>query len=299
MGLSKKVLLADTLALYGSPVFDAASWGVRIDAATAWLGALAYTLQLYFDFSGYSEMAIGAALLFGIRLPLNFASPYKAASIIDFWRRWHMTLSRFLRDYLYIPLGGNQKGARRRYLNLFLTMLLGGLWHGAGWTFILWGALHGCYLMANHLWRALRRRYGPTDDVPHRVGLIAARALTFFAVVVGWVLFRAEDVGSALTLLHAMAGLDGWGSALSTGTILDRQTAALLVAPLLVVVWLGPNMPEITGYDPLQHGRSAPTGKGRRANWQPSPSWALALGGLFAVSLLSLSKVSEFLYFQF
>ena len=299
MGLSKKVLLADTLALYGSPVFDAASWGVRIDAATAWLGALAYTLQLYFDFSGYSEMAIGAALLFGIQLPVNFASPYKALSIIDFWRRWHMTLSRFLRDYVYIPVGGNQKGPARRYVNLFLTMVLGGFWHGAGWTLILWGALHGCYLMANHVWRSLRRRYGCAGDVPHGARLLAARALTFFAVVIGWVLFRADDVGSALTLLHSMAGLDGWESAPSTGAILDRQAAALLIAPLLVLVWLAPNMQEITGYDPMPQSRAVRAVKGLRASWQLSPQWAVALGCLLAISLLSLSKVSEFLYFQF
>jgi D-alanyl-lipoteichoic acid acyltransferase DltB (MBOAT superfamily) len=124
----------------------------------AWGGALAYTFQLYFDFSGYSDMAIGLSRLFGIRLPLNFDSPYKATNIIDFWRRWHMTLSRFLRDYLYLPLGGNRKGKVRRYANLMVTMLLGGLWHGAGWTFVIWGGLHGFYLIVNHAWHAFLRQ---------------------------------------------------------------------------------------------------------------------------------------------
>lgn len=121
----------------------------------AWGGALAYAFQIYFDFSGYSDMALGAARLFGIRLPLNFASPYKASSIIDFWRRWHMTLSRFLRDYLYVPLGGNRKGSIWRYGNLMITMLIGGLWHGASWMFLVWGGLHGGYLIIAHLWRRL------------------------------------------------------------------------------------------------------------------------------------------------
>jgi D-alanyl-lipoteichoic acid acyltransferase DltB (MBOAT superfamily) len=139
-GLFKKVVLADGVESYASAIFSAVDKGQMPDFGQAWLAALAYSLQLYFDFSGYSDMAIGLALMFGIVFPVNFNSPYKAASLIDFWRRWHMTLSRFLRDYLYIPLGGNRSGERRRYLNLFLTMLIGGLWHGAAWTFVAWGA---------------------------------------------------------------------------------------------------------------------------------------------------------------
>src|SRR6516225_4328018 len=152
-GLFKKVVIADNLAQFASPAFAHLDAGGSITTSWAWLAILAYTLQIYFDFSGYSDMAIGLALLFGIRLPVNFRSPYKAFSIIEFWRRWHITLSRFLRDYLYIPLGGNRFGVGRRYLNLMLTMLLGGLWHGAGWTFLIWGGLHGLYLVVNHQWR--------------------------------------------------------------------------------------------------------------------------------------------------
>jgi len=160
IGLSKKILIADTVAQYATPVFNAVAEGGSISFYEAWAGALFYTFQLYFDFSGYSDMAIGIARLFGIRLPINFDSPYKAASITDFWRRWHITLSNFLRDYLYIHLGGSRKGELRRNANLIITMLLGGLWHGAGLTFIIWGGLHGLYLAINHQWRSLRQRIG-------------------------------------------------------------------------------------------------------------------------------------------
>ncbi len=158
IGLAKKVLLADNFADCSTKVFTAASRGDELQFVEAWSGALSYTLQLYFDFSGYCDMAIGLSKMFGIDLPLNFNSPYKAPNIIEFWRRWHMTLSQFLRDYLYIPLGGNRKGVGRRYANLMLTMLLGGLWHGASWTFVIWGALHGAFLMINHGWLAAKER---------------------------------------------------------------------------------------------------------------------------------------------
>jgi alginate O-acetyltransferase complex protein AlgI len=161
IGLFKNVGLADSAALLVLPVFNAAQAGTALSTIDAWGGALAYTMQIYFDFSGYCDMAAGLSLLFNIRLPINFNSPYKADSIIDFWQRWHMTLSRFLRDYLYVPLGGNRKGPARRYANIMVTMLLGGLWHGAGLTFILWGGLHGLYIAINHAYRAIRRGRAP------------------------------------------------------------------------------------------------------------------------------------------
>ncbi len=154
-GLFKKVVIADTIAQYSTPVFQTFDAGLRLSLLEAWVGAFAYTFQIYFDFSAYCDMALGISRMFGIRLPINFLSPYQATSIIDFWRRWHITLSRFLRDYLYIPLGGNRHGTARRYVNLSLTMLLGGLWHGASWTFIIWGGLHGLYLIINHAYRAI------------------------------------------------------------------------------------------------------------------------------------------------
>src|ERR1700761_3796030 len=184
IGLFKKTVLADgiqplvVLAFYqAAPSFD-----------QAWIGALAYTFQLYFDFSGYSDMAIGISLMFGIFLPLNFNSPYKATSIIDFWRRWHITLSQFLRDYLYIPLGGNRRGRVLRYVNLMVTMVLGGLWHGAAWTFVAWGALHGVYLCINHAWN----HFSPAPPRFAPLAKLATGTLTFLAVVVAWVFFRAD-----------------------------------------------------------------------------------------------------------
>ena len=210
IGLLKKAVLADGIAPYASPVFAAAEHGEAIDILMAWGGALAYTCQLYFDFSGYSDMAIGAARCFGIRFPMNFNSPYKANSIIDFWRRWHITLSRFLRDYLYFSLGGNRRGPVRRYLNLLITMLLGGLWHGANWTFIVWGALHGVYLMINHAWLAVSARSDALTTFRNsRLGAAFGLILTFLAVVVAWVFFKAHSFAGAFTLLSGMAGLHG------------------------------------------------------------------------------------------
>ena len=179
VGLAKKVWVADTLAIYANAAYGAAAAKITLTLAEAWAGTLAYTFQLYFDFSGYSDMATGLALMFGIRLPINFFSPYKARSVIDFWRRWHITLSRFLRDYLYIPLGGNRKGPARRWVNLGLTMVLGGLWHGAALNFVVWGALHGVYLAVNHAWRRAVPGRGPG-----RAGGIVSWGVTFAAVVV-------------------------------------------------------------------------------------------------------------------
>lgn len=186
IGLFKKVVFADSIAVYATSVFDAAQT-VHLTCFEAWSGALAYSLQLYFDFSGYSDMAIGAAWMFGIKFPLNFDSPYKAVNIIDFWRRWHITLSRFLRDYLYVPLGGNRKGKLRRYLNLMITMLLGGLWHGAGWTYVVWGGLHGIYLVVNHQWHSFRQELGHDLSKSHWWSRGLGCLITFLAVIVAWV----------------------------------------------------------------------------------------------------------------
>jgi alginate O-acetyltransferase complex protein AlgI len=297
IGLAKKVLLADAIAVYATPQFDAAAAGDALSAVAAWTAALAYTLQLYFDFSGYSDMAVGAALLFGIRLPLNFASPYKAENIIEFWRRWHMTLSRFLRDYLYIPLGGNRRGTTRRYVNLLITMVLGGIWHGAGWTFMIWGLLHGLFLVINHGWRALRRRVGGRFARPHAGARVAGRGLTFLLVVLAWTIFRADGVHSAAAMVTAMVGRNGIG----LGTVISEQaTAWLFIGALLSLVWFAPNTQEITGYVPPAGIGSEPRGRWPDAlRWWPSAGWAVLCGGLFASSFMSLSKVSEFLYFQF
>lgn len=283
IGLYKKVVLADGIALYANPVFDSAAQ-VPPEFFAAWSGALAYTFQLYFDFSGYSDMAIGLARLFGVRLPVNFNSPYKAANIMDFWRRWHMTLARFLRDYLYIPLGGSRKGRTRRYVNLMITMFLGGLWHGAGWTFVAWGTLHGFYLIVNHFWRAMRDRLGIAAGPPNGLGPWAGRILTFVAVVIGWVLFRAKDFSVAQAMLAGMFGANGfvlpessaaWGGWLAAAGLDVRfgHSAALAgdvfpwLAVLLAIVWLAPNTQEL-----LAHREPAfdyPAGEPRRVS--PGP----------------------------
>lgn len=204
LGLAKKVVLADQFAIYADVEFLGAAAGHDVSLVVAWVSVIAYTLQIYFDFSGYSDMAIGLGRMFNISLPLNFNSPYQAECIIEFWRRWHMTLSRFLRDYVYIPLGGNRRGPLRRYINVLLTMIIGGLWHGAGWTFLLWGALHGLYLVINHAWRALTR-----STSRGRAARIIAHSVTILSVVVAWVLFRAPDFDAAELVYLGMLGRNG------------------------------------------------------------------------------------------
>jgi len=263
LGLYKKIVFADGISVYANSVFSAAA-ETPPTFFEAWGGALAYSFQIYFDFSGYSDMAIGLAWIFGIALPINFFSPYKAVNIIEFWRRWHMTLSRFLRDYLYYPLGGNRKGLPRRYANLMTVMLLGGLWHGAGWTFAVWGGLHGFYLIINHAWHALQRIAGGDPARSRTWARSAATALTFLSVVVAWVFFRAESWQGAFNILEGMMGLNGavlpvWaldslgpvGSFLVSGGVTVGKTPLMdvsgfvWIAGLLAIVWLMPNTQQL------------------------------------------------------
>jgi alginate O-acetyltransferase complex protein AlgI len=316
IGLFKKVVVADSLAYYASLAFGAASSGVVLTLFEAWRGALAYSFQLYFDFSGYSDMAIGLAFMFGIVLPLNFNSPYKATNIIDFWSRWHMTLSRFLRDYLYIPLGGNRRGTRRRYINLMLTMLLGGLWHGAAWTFVLWGGLHGAFLVINHAWHAVRRRLG--HDLRHSGWLATwgGRLLTFIAVTVAWVFFRADDTAAATTMLQSMAGLNGvvWPDAGLAAPLQELLTSLgwefmplayfegskdlVIIGLMLMVIWLVPNTQELTAsHRPVLEGDGAV--RPVSWQWQPTKGWMTVIALIALISILKLSEMSEFLYFRF
>lgn len=285
IGLFKKVVLADGVAIYVSPVFDAAFQGRTLGFLEAWGGALAYTLQIYFDFSGYSDMAIGLARMFGIYLPLNFNSPYKSINIIEFWRRWHITLSRFLRDYLYIPLGGNRKGRFRRYLNLMITMLIGGLWHGAGWTFVAWGALHGFFLMLNYAWLALRRN--TSNWWEQRLSHI----ITFIAVVMAWVFFRAESFDGAIGILQGMFGSNG--VCVQNNLLSIKQT--LLLIALLAISFLAPNVQQIMG----EQSMSSPKNCFHNISWKPTIIWALIIAIIALSSILNLSEVSEFLYYNF
>jgi D-alanyl-lipoteichoic acid acyltransferase DltB (MBOAT superfamily) len=306
-GLFKKVVIADNMAQFVSPVFAHLDAGGGVTTPWAWLATLAYTLQIYFDFSGYSDMAIGLALLFGIRLPVNFRSPYQATSIIEFWRRWHITLSRFLRDYLYIPLGGNRLGEQRRYVNLLVTMLLGGLWHGAGWNFLVWGGLHGLYLCINHLWRGWRGGK-PEVSVAGLVVKGACWAITFFAVVVAWVFFRAKTAAGAWQMLQGLFGAEAGSSAYASPGILRLMDLPMLVgeAQLLLIgggaVALAlamalclPNVPQLFRY---REYRRAPE-RAAWVRWRPNAAWALLSALALAISLFGMWQRLEFLYFQF
>jgi D-alanyl-lipoteichoic acid acyltransferase DltB (MBOAT superfamily) len=289
IGLFKKVVLADGIAHLVKPAFDTAAAGQDIPIDAAWLSALAFTLQLYFDFSGYSDMAIGLSRLIGVQLPLNFDSPYKAASAIEFWRRWHMTLSRFLRDYLYFPLGGNRRGPVRRYVNLMIVMLLGGLWHGAGWTYVVWGGLHGLYLVINHLWRGV---------VGFSLPPVIARGLTFLAVLIAWVPFRAASLDAAGKLWTAMLGLGSpLGAPLGTATAGGDWIACLA---LLGIAWFAPNTQQIMArYRP---GLGVEDATPARWTWRPNVVAAVAVCLLLAPALYFVvftHRVSDFLYFQF
>ena len=208
LGLAKKILIADQLATFADPVFANTSSGITPEFFEAWIATLAFTFQIYFDFSGYCDMAMGLALIFGIRLPVNFNSPYQAVSIIEFWRRWHMTLSRFLRDHVYIPLGGNRFGITYQIRNIFIVMLVAGIWHGAGWTFIAWGCLHGILIIANHI----ARRLSPLPSHYYKVNFLQrpfSWAFTFLTVTFSWVFFRANSISDALSICGSMLGLNG------------------------------------------------------------------------------------------
>lgn len=311
VGLAKKVGLADNLAAIATPLFKQAESGT-LEFFSAWTAALSYTMQIYFDFSGYSDMAIGLGLMFGIVLPINFNSPYKSISIIDFWRRWHMTLSAFLRDYLYFPLGGGRIGQWRRYINLMLVMLIGGLWHGAGWTFIFWGFLHGVYLCVNHLWNAAE------SQVPKLLCKLISSCggvLTFAAVVVGWVFFRAADFSAATSVLNGMIGashaslagevsyflgvahigavqFDGRGLTFS-----DEATAIFFNGVAMSIVFFSPNTAEIFGLKDTRRILPAEEFGYRPLTWRSAVAAALCLwiAGFGVIG----SAPSQFIYFRF
>lgn len=293
IGLFKKVVIADNFGKTPDAVFSAT---YDLTFGEAWGGALCYSLQLYFDFSAYSDMAIGISRMFGIKLPLNFNSPYKAVNIIDFWRRWHMTLSRFLRDYLYIPLGGNRKGKMRRYMNLMITMLLGGLWHGANWTFIIWGGIHGLLLVANHAWHAFRRMLGQDPSKPLSIFWRSlAILLTFTVVTIAWVFFRSDSTQQAIDMIEVMMGVNGFIMSSANGLTSGRTISIILVG--MLIVWFMPNTQEIMHR--FSPAFDTSTIKNKWLAWRPSRTF-VALHVLIAlVALLSFSKLSPFLYFQF
>lgn len=286
IGLFKKVVIADTFAVWANNGFDVAE---RLNLIEAWITSLSYTFQLYFDFSGYTDMAIGAALLFNIKLPINFASPYKATSIQDFWRRWHITLSRFLKGYIYIPLGGNRHGEIRTYTNLFTTFLLGGIWHGAGWTFVFWGALHGLALVIHRAWHKLG----------FRMYAVLAWIITFNFINISWVFFRAKEFEDAMKVLKGMAGMTG----INLPSVLETKLSFLTQYSVdfgefiantggdtYTFIWLIAGMVFVLVFKnsiELMH------------SFKVSYKTVWFSGTLFVISVLSMNKVSEFLYFNF
>lgn len=324
VGLFKKVMFADNCAVFANPIFDAAEQGVVLTFFESWWGAIAYTLQLYFDFSGYSDMAIGLALLFNIKLPVNFNSPYKAINIIDFWRRWHITLSTFLRDYLYIPLGGNRHGNYQKQLNLMITMLLGGFWHGASWNFVIWGGLHGSYLVINHTWRTLRQKYlGHDLSKSSFLSSVISRALTLCCIIIAWVFFRAQSFAGAKHILSSMLGFNGislvksfenklgslspwllehgiYFNGLFTNELADLRSATLLMLLLFMCALLLPNTQQfLLSPTKLSSNVNLRQNIAHIVTWRKNVFWAIFIGILGMLSVLSLAKASDFIYFQF
>lgn len=298
IGLFKKVIVADSFAIWANAGFGT---GNILQFFDAWGTSLSYTFQLYYDFSGYSDMAIGAALLFNIRLPINFNSPYKALNIQDFWQRWHMTLSRWLKDYVYIPLGGNRNGEVRTYINLMATFLIGGLWHGAGWTFVAWGCMHGIALSVHRLWQ----------KTSMRMSTFSGWFFTFLFVNTSWVFFRAESFDDAWRVLKGMAGLNGFALSkpfiniinyllplswpvipASSITLLLPITALGYIVLFALVAFLAPNSLQLSNFSPY-HGR---------ITLKTSPMHAILLATIFFASIMTFFgdvTPSEFLYFNF
>ena len=298
IGLIKKMVIADTAALPSSRLFDSVAHGTVLTTCDAWVAAISYSVQIYFDFSAYSDMAIGIARILGIDLPINFASPYKARNIGDFWKRWHITLSRFLRDYVYIPLGGNRQGKHRQAINVMLTMVLGGIWHGAGWTFLIWGALHGTYLAVSAIWQ--KSSLGQTLS-KYRTWKFASWLITISLVLFAWVPFRAESLDATISIWSSMLHLNGPSSG-NSAEFNDHNIIIVFLALLIATV--SPN-----AYEILHHSKIGLPSRGYPATYisgtakQPRWMWtwkhALVTSAGIIVIILKINDVSEFIYFQF
>ncbi|MCX7111622.1 MAG: MBOAT family protein [Proteobacteria bacterium] len=325
IGLFKKTVLADGIAPHAVVIYSIADKGQVLTFLEAWLGGICYAFQLYFDFSGYSDMAIGGSLMFGIKLPLNFHSPYKAVNIFEFWRRWHMTLSRFLRNYVYSPLSHGKKKPWRLMLNLALTMVIGGLWHGAGWNYLLWGGLHGLYLTINHLWRDLRKYLGQDMRRTTSVGRFLSCTLTFAAFVFSLAFFRAKDMNGAGQMVGGMLALNGvalpleWKSQLGAlepfltalGIAFIKLNARVMdtgftsdafkwIFYLGIIIWLMPNSQQIMSkYFPALNPYLGDRHYVSKILWEPNIIWLIITGVVAIIGLANITKVSEFLYYQF
>jgi len=324
IGLFKKIFLAEKMSFWSDRVFNSLYLGIEPSFIEAWVGTLCFTLQIYFDFSAYSDIAIGLAILFGIKLPLNFYSPYKAISIIDFWKLWHVSLSSFLKNYLYIPLGGNKNGTIRRYLNLLIVMILGGLWHGAGLNFMLWGTLHGFYLMINHFWRTLTLK-NLKNSKTSTIKKICYQLLTFLAVSLAWVLFRTVSIEEAFIMYKGLIGLNGIVLPTHYFTLLGdfggfaqklgiKSGAVQLygggwqiiwIFSLLLFVWIMPNTQQIMyQFKPsinFEKFYKKPPKITSWIVWNPSLLSALSIAGIMMWLIIELLQGAsgEFIYFQF
>jgi alginate O-acetyltransferase complex protein AlgI len=284
IGLFKKVAIADTLAVWATQGFDKTETLTFIEG---WITSITYTFQLYFDFSGYTDMAIGAALLFNIALPMNFNSPYKALDIQDFWRRWHITLSRFLTQYIYIPLGGNRKGMNRTYINILIVFLVSGLWHGAGWTFIFWGFLHGVATVVNRIWKS----------IGFKLNKYIAWFITFNFVNIAWVFFRASTWGDAMKVLKGMVGVNGVvipsfnilsfleGYGFTLGSYFIDLSELLKIVPYLIICFIIVVLIKNTNK--------------MSENFRPGILISVYISIMFVYCILNFNKISEFLYFNF
>ena len=317
IGLFKKLVLADSLGLFADPVHTTAHAGQPIAFMDSWIATFAFSFQIYFDFSGYSDLAIGSARLFGIRLPENFRSPYKSTSIIEFWSRWHMTLSRFLREYLYISLGGNRQGRWRRYRNLMVTMLLGGLWHGAAWTYVVWGALHGAFLCVNHAWRALTRMLDIQSALDRAWFQTASLLLTFVTVSLALTVFRAADFASAVQIIGSGFNAATMNTPSVLGKTIQESTLGFVFSALgfhprnflavyfllacsASICWFLPSTQQFTfQFHPVLTTIFPSDNQPAFLRWRGSMAQACVLGFMLGLSLLSVLSVREFIYFQF
>lgn len=325
IGLFKKTVLADGLAPHATTLFAIAANGQDLSFFEAWTGVISYIIQLYFDFSGYCDMALGGSLMFGIKLPLNFHSPFKSVNIFEFWRRWHMTLSRFLRDYIYMPLSHGKQRPWRLMMNLVITMVVGGMWHGAGWNFLLWGGLQGGYLLVNHYWRNLRRALGQDIRRSTALGRFLGCTLTFLSFCFSAALFRTPDLDAAGVMIRGLLGMKGvalpleWAGSLgplqavltSLGFSFQNLNSRLhdtgftsdtfkWLFFLGLIVWLMPNTQQLMAkyfpaLEPYNGDKQGPS----RGLWEPKITWSIAVAALATIGLANITKVSEFLYYQF
>lgn len=295
IGLAKKLILADTCGFYADNVFNAAQNNWPMTSVECWSGSLFYTFQLYFDFSAYTDMALALGLLLGLQLPENFNSPYKATGIIEFWRRWHITLGAWIRDYIYIPLGGNRNGKLKKYSRLFVSMLLAGIWHGAGWTYILWGALHGCMLIVNHAWRDWRKYSRSAALSPFCNGI--SILFTFLCVSLCWLIFRASDLATASRMFKSMfnpaSGIWEYAPTIFQALVPHHYISGLfpwlLLGSCAFICWFMPTSKTI-----LNHVFNS-SGKGQRNLKAYASLFAL----LAFISIVCSGRQASFLYFQF